>query len=143
MTSERSQLPWSFKVVDDPIVNAFALPGGFIFITRGILASLNSEAELAGVLGHEIGTAFGGQSCQQWSDIEPRMDAIVEIFRHQDYRFATERAVAGTSDHMVRIGVDMSFAGASEVRDVGFTVVLGSGDRWFLQIIELEKITSS
>ncbi len=53
--SERPQLPWSFKVVDDPIVNAFALPGGFIFVTRGIMASLNSEAELAGVLGHEIG----------------------------------------------------------------------------------------
>ena len=44
--SERPQLPWSFKLVDDPTVNAFALPGGFIFITRGIMASLNSEAEL-------------------------------------------------------------------------------------------------
>jgi len=53
--SERPQLPWAFTVVDDPEVNAFALPGGYIFVTRGILASMNSEAELAGVLGHEIG----------------------------------------------------------------------------------------
>jgi len=53
--SERPQLPWSFKVVDDPAVNAFAVPGGFIYVTRGILAHLKSEAELAGVLGHEIG----------------------------------------------------------------------------------------
>ena len=53
--SERPALPWSFRVVDDPVVNAFALPGGFIFVTRGILAHLNSEAELAGVVGHEIG----------------------------------------------------------------------------------------
>ncbi|MCH7933086.1 MAG: M48 family metalloprotease, partial [Gemmatimonadetes bacterium] len=53
--SERPSLPWSFKLVDDPMVNAFALPGGFIFITRGIMAALNSEAELAGVIGHEIG----------------------------------------------------------------------------------------
>ena len=53
--SERPNLPWSFKLVDDPMVNAFALPGGFIFITRGIMAALNSEAELAGVIGHEIG----------------------------------------------------------------------------------------
>ena len=53
--SERPALPWSFKLVDDPMVNAFALPGGFIFITRGIMAALNSEAELAGVIGHEIG----------------------------------------------------------------------------------------
>src|SRR5690606_11469901 len=47
--SERPHLPWTFRVVDDPVVNAFALPGGFIYITRGILAHLNSEAELAAV----------------------------------------------------------------------------------------------
>lgn len=54
-TSERPNLPWTFRVVDDPVVNAFALPGGFIYVTRGILAHLSNEAELAGVLGHEIG----------------------------------------------------------------------------------------
>ncbi len=54
-TSERPQLPWSFAVVDDPTPNAFALPGGFIFVTRGMLNLMNSEAELASVLGHEIG----------------------------------------------------------------------------------------
>jgi predicted Zn-dependent protease len=54
-TSERPNLPWTFRVVDDPTVNAFALPGGYIYVTRGILAHLNNEAELAGVLGHEIG----------------------------------------------------------------------------------------
>ena len=53
--SERPDLPWTFRVLDDPAVNAFALPGGFIYVTRGILAHLGSEAELAGVLGHEIG----------------------------------------------------------------------------------------
>ncbi|HVG62440.1 MAG TPA: M48 family metalloprotease [Hyalangium sp.] len=53
--SERAELPWSFQVVDDPAVNAFALPGGPIFATRGLLTHLNSEAELAAVLGHEIG----------------------------------------------------------------------------------------
>lgn len=53
--SERPGLPWEFHVIDDPMVNAFAAPGGFIFITRGILSYLNSEAELAAVVGHEIG----------------------------------------------------------------------------------------
>ena len=53
--SERPGLPWEFHVIDDPMVNAFAAPGGFVFITRGILGYLNSEAELAAVLGHEIG----------------------------------------------------------------------------------------
>lgn len=52
---ERPSLPWTFRVVDDPAVNAFALPGGYIYVTRGILTHLNSEAELASVIGHEIG----------------------------------------------------------------------------------------
>jgi predicted Zn-dependent protease len=54
-TSERPHLPWRFRVVDDPTPNAFALPGGFIYVTRGLLALMNSEAELASVIGHEIG----------------------------------------------------------------------------------------
>jgi predicted Zn-dependent protease len=65
--SERPQLPWSFKVVDDPIVNAFALPGGFIYVSRGILAHFDSEAELAGVLGHEVGHVTARHSASQMS----------------------------------------------------------------------------
>ena len=53
--SERPQLPWEFHLLDDAAVNAFAYPGGFIFVTRGLMAHLNSEAELAQVIGHEIG----------------------------------------------------------------------------------------
>ncbi len=53
--SHRSDLSFTFTVLDSPDVNAFALPGGYVYITRGIMAYLNSEEELAGVLGHEIG----------------------------------------------------------------------------------------
>ena len=53
--SERSGLPWTFQILDEPAVNAFALPGGYIYVTRGLLAHLSSEDELAAVLGHEIG----------------------------------------------------------------------------------------
>src|SRR5213595_4027039 len=66
-TSERPNLPWTFRVVDDPVVNAFALPGGFIYVTRGIFAHLNSEAELAGVVGHEIGHVTARHSVSQLS----------------------------------------------------------------------------
>ncbi len=65
--SERPELPWSFEVVDDPVVNAFALPGGFIYVTRGIMAYFQSEAELAGVLGHEIGHVTARHSVNQMS----------------------------------------------------------------------------
>jgi predicted Zn-dependent protease len=54
-SSHRPSLPWSFAVVDQPAVNAFALPGGYIYLTRGILPFLRDEAELAAVLGHEVG----------------------------------------------------------------------------------------
>ncbi len=53
--SERPDLPWEFNTVDSEALNAFALPGGKVFITRGMLAKLNNEAQLAGVLGHEVG----------------------------------------------------------------------------------------
>ncbi len=65
--SERPDLPWSYKVVDDPVVNAFALPGGFVYVTRGILAYFEDEAELAGVLGHETGHVTAQHSVNQIS----------------------------------------------------------------------------
>lgn len=52
--SARPHLPWSFTVLDDPLVNAFALPGGQIIVTRGLLAYMRNEADLAIVLGHEV-----------------------------------------------------------------------------------------
>lgn len=52
--SNRPDLPWTFAVLDTPDLNAFAIPGGYVFVTSGLLANLNSEAELATVLAHEI-----------------------------------------------------------------------------------------
>jgi predicted Zn-dependent protease len=68
--SERPNLPWTFRVIDDPVVNAFALPGGFIYITRGILAHFGSEAQLAAVLGHEIGHVTARHSVHQASQAQ-------------------------------------------------------------------------
>ena len=65
--SERPGLPWQFSVVEDPVVNAFALPGGPIFVTRGILTHMNSEAQLVSVLGHEIGHVTAKHSVSQLS----------------------------------------------------------------------------
>lgn len=65
--SHRPNLVYRFTVLDSPEVNAFALPGGYIYITRGILAYLNSEAELAAVLGHEIGHVTARHSVRQYT----------------------------------------------------------------------------
>ncbi|MBM3356898.1 MAG: peptidase [Betaproteobacteria bacterium] len=53
--AERPDLPWRFGVIDSPGINAFAAPGGYVLITRGLYEILDNEAQLAGVLGHEIG----------------------------------------------------------------------------------------
>jgi len=67
MNSERPNLPWHFTVADVPAVNAFALPGGYIYITRGILPFLDDESQLAGVLGHEIGHVTARHAASQYS----------------------------------------------------------------------------
>jgi predicted Zn-dependent protease len=64
-SSQRATLEWHFTVLDSPEVNAFALPGGYVYITRGILAYLDDEAELAGVLGHEIGHVTARHASQR------------------------------------------------------------------------------
>lgn len=66
-TSERPDLPFTFTVLNSPIVNAFAVPGGYIYITRGLLALANDEAELAGVMAHEIGHITARHSAQRYS----------------------------------------------------------------------------
>ncbi len=65
--SHRPNLKYEIKVMDSPVVNAFAVPGGYVYITRGILAYLNNEAALAGVVGHEIGHIAARHSAEQMS----------------------------------------------------------------------------
>ncbi len=65
--SHRSNLDFTFTVLDSPEVNAFATPGGYIYITRGIMAYMNNEEQLAGVLGHEIGHVTARHSVRQHS----------------------------------------------------------------------------
>jgi predicted Zn-dependent protease len=63
--SHRANLKWTFTVLDSPEVNAFALPGGYVYVTRGIMPYLDSEAELAGVIGHEIGHVTARHGAQR------------------------------------------------------------------------------
>ena len=65
--SDRRDLYFHFKIVDTPVVNAFALPGGYVYVTRGLLAYVNSDAELAGVLGHEIGHVTARHAVKQYT----------------------------------------------------------------------------
>ena len=66
-TSEQPEPPFTFVILDSPEVNAFALPGGYIHVTRGLVALANDEAELAGVIAHEIGHVTARHSAERYS----------------------------------------------------------------------------
>jgi predicted Zn-dependent protease len=63
--SHRPTIEYQFRVVDSPVINAFAIPGGYVYFTRGIMAHFNNEAQFAGVLGHEIGHITARHSAKQ------------------------------------------------------------------------------
>jgi len=67
--THRLQLEYHFSILDTPVANAFAVPGGYIYVTRGLLAMMNSEAELAVVLGHELGHVNARHSMRKMSQL--------------------------------------------------------------------------
>lgn len=106
-SSERPDLPWTFRVVDSPIVNAFALPGGYIYITRGMLLHLNSEAQLAAVLGHEIGHVTGRHSVEQMSRAQlAQAGMIVAAIASEDVRRYGAYAQQGLGLLFLKFGRD-------------------------------------
>ncbi|MEJ2720960.1 MAG: M48 family metallopeptidase, partial [bacterium] len=94
--SQRPQLNYTFRVLDSPVVNAFALPGGYVYVTRGILAYFNSEDELAGVLGHEIGHVVARHSAEQLSRQQlAGLGLGLGVVLWEDFRPYAELAGAG------------------------------------------------
>ncbi|MCX8159854.1 MAG: M48 family metalloprotease [Candidatus Saccharicenans sp.] len=75
--SHQPDLEFHFQVLDSAVVNAFAVPGGFVYMTRGILAYLNDEAELAGVMGHEIGHVTARHSAKMYSQAQVAQVGLV------------------------------------------------------------------
>ncbi|MEM9821527.1 MAG: M48 family metallopeptidase, partial [Bacteroidota bacterium] len=90
--SHRPHLNYEFKILDSPVVNAFAVPGGFVYFTRGIMAHFNNEAEFVGVLGHEIGHITARHSARQQSkSMLAQVGFVVGVVASKDFRqFANE-----------------------------------------------------
>lgn len=105
--SHRPNLKYEFKVVDSPILNAFAVPGGYVYFTRGIMAHFNNEAEFAGVLGHEIGHITARHSVvQQRNQILGQIGLIAGIVLVPEIAQFAEPASAGLQLLMMRFGRD-------------------------------------
>ncbi|MEO1262535.1 MAG: M48 family metalloprotease [Bacteroidota bacterium] len=94
--SHRSELDFKFRVVDSPVVNAFAVPGGYVYFTRGIMAHFNNEAEFAGVLGHEIGHVTARHSAKQYSQqMLAQLGFVVGMIASEEFRQYSDLASAG------------------------------------------------
>ena len=81
-TSETPKARFTFTVLNSPVVNAFALPGGYVYVTRGLLALAGSEAELAGVIAHEVGHVTARHSANRaGNSILANLDRVFFTFR--------------------------------------------------------------
>lgn len=94
--SHRPQIDYQFRILDSPVVNAFAVPGGYVYFTRGIMAHFNNEAEFAGVLGHEIGHVTARHSAQQQSQqILAQIGFLGAMIASEDFRQYSDLAQTG------------------------------------------------
>jgi len=122
--SERPQLPWGFRIVDDPVVNAFALPGGQIFVTRGILTHFNSEAELVSVLGHEIGHVTAKHSVRQMSRTQlAQLGLGIGMILKPSLQDVGQVASAGLGVLFLKFGRDDE----NQADELGFKYALNNG----------------
>ncbi len=101
--SHRPDLNYEFKILNSPVVNAFAVPGGYVYFTRGIMAHFNNEAQFAGVLGHEIGHITARHSANQYS-----RQVLAQVGLLAGAVFAPEAAQGALGD-LVNQGVGVLF----------------------------------
>ena len=105
--SHRPNLAYEFKIVDSDVLNAFAIPGGYVYFTRGIMANFNNEAEFAGVLGHEIGHITARHSvAQQRNSILGQIGLIAGMVIAPDLAQFADQASQGLGLLFLKFGRD-------------------------------------
>ena len=112
-TSQRSDIPYIFQVVDDDSINAFATMGGYVYINKGLIAAADNEAELASVIGHEIGHIAGRHGIEQMRNraISQGLLSAAGVDRNNAVQIGVELAVSrpnGRADELEadRFGLD-------------------------------------
>ena len=105
--SHRPELDYQFRILDSPVVNAFAVPGGYVYFTRGIMAHFNNEAEFAGVLGHEIGHITARHSAKQYSkQMVAQVGMVLGMVFSPAFRQFGEMAQSGVGLLFLKFGRD-------------------------------------
>tara|TARA_B100001250_G_scaffold397744_1_gene405169 strand:- start:83 stop:883 length:801 start_codon:yes stop_codon:yes gene_type:complete len=107
--SKRSNIPYRFKVVNDPAINAFAIPGGYCYVNLGLIQLADTESELAGVIAHEVGHVVGKHGMEQMSK-QTGLGFISQIFLGPNTGF-TEQIIA----NMISNGLLLKYGRGAEL----------------------------
>ena len=130
--SHRPDLPYQFHIVDSPVVNAFAVPGGYVYFTRGIMAHFNNSAEFAGVLGHEIGHITARHSArQQTSQILGTVGLMAGMIVSEQFRQMGDQAMQGLQ--MLMLSYSRAHESESDKIGVGYSGKIGYDARQMAQ----------
>lgn len=133
--SERPGLPWEFHVLDSEVINAFALPGGKVFISRGLMTRLSSEAELVAVLGHEVGHVNNKHISQQMQRQQIAQVGIQILGAATESQWATMIGSNATGLYLLKFGRDQE----SESDHLGMVYMtrLGYNPQGMLKVLQV------
>lgn len=122
--SHRPDLPFEFRILDSPVINAFAVPGGYVYFTRGIMAHFNNEAQFAGVLGHEIGHVTARHSAQQYTkQMVTQIAFMGGMILSEKFRNMSEQAMQGMQ--LLFLKFSRSDESESDVLGVKYSSAIG------------------
>jgi len=142
--SHRPDLEYHFRVLDSPVVNAFAVPGGYVYFTRGILAQFNNEAELVGVLGHEIGHITARHTVSQQSKQQIGQLLLVGgMIASEEFRQFADYAMQGMQLLFLKFGRDAE--SQSDRLGVEYSTKIGYNSREmadFFQVLNKMRMES-
>lgn len=144
--SERAELPWEFHVVDSPVINAFALPGGKVFMSRGLLSKMTNEAQLAGVLGHEIAHVTAqhiGQQMSRAAGVQVLGAVLGTIGDQSDTQWMQVLGVGSTvggSLYLLKFGRDQETE--ADILGLRYMTRLGYNPAAQLQVMDILKAAS-
>jgi predicted Zn-dependent protease len=133
----RPGLPWTFRVLDDPAVNAFALPGGHVYVTRGLLAHLGSRDELAAVLGHEAGHVEARHAAIEMRNAQAAQRRIQFLASVVDPNRQHVAAVAATSARLTMLDYGREGELQADELGLGYVQEAGYEPTAFLTVFEL------
>lgn len=127
--SHRKDLPYQFTVLDSPIINAFALPGGFVYVTRGLLANLGSEAELAAVVGHEVGHVTARHGAQAATRIAS-YQVITGLLTALDERLASLQPLSDTTASLIFLKYGRDAEYQADELGIDYSYLIHHDPRW-------------